>query len=179
MNHDLPWEQMVQNADSSFEEFLADVDVGDFNDIDFTDLEKDAGLLGFDQAGALGDGGTRGFAAMDGPPAGLNEKRRFGGHTQAFGWNGQPGAGMPQRYMQADGAMDFQQAQARSMLQHQHHAQYGTIPRPAAVPPTPNSLEMHGKQPNYAMGDARAVYENHVRKQHDQVSSLAGYRCSN
>lgn len=177
MNQEPSWGELVQNGDGNFDDFLAEVNVGDLNDIDFTDFEvgaKDNGMLTFEEAAA---------ASADGGLDLVNGKRNFGiptSHPDAQTWTGQAGAAVHPAFLSPGTMQADQFHQTPPPLSHpMHHAhphhqhmQYGTVPRQMAVPPTPNSLEMHGQQPSYLQGDAqhaRAVYESYARKQQEQV----------
>ena len=54
---------------------------------------------------------------------------------------------------------------------HQQRLIQGHYHRQGMVPPTPNSLEMHGQPRSYQQMDphARAMYEHYARKQQDHV----------
>ena len=56
---------------------------------------------------------------------------------------------------------------------HQQRLMQGHYHSQGMIPPTPNSLEMHGQPRSYPQVEpqARAIYDHYIRKQQDQVRS--------
>lgn len=73
--------------------------------------------------------------------------------------------------------MQAQMHRQRQQQQYQQQAQ-SHYQRQGMVPPTPNSIEMHGRSHYYPQMDhaqAQAVYEHYARKQQDQVIADSTY----
>ena len=59
--------------------------------------------------------------------------------------------------------------------QHQQHVQTQTFHHPSVIPPTPNSMKMHGGADRYYQQvdpQAQALYERYARMKEDQVRLL-------
>lgn len=70
--------------------------------------------------------------------------------------------------------MQAQLFHQQQMHYHQQRLIEGHYHRQGMVPPTPNSLEMHGQPRSWPQLDpqSRAMYEHYARKQQDQVRRI-------
>ena len=120
-----------------------------------TSIEGAAGILGLDQAHLELQQEQPPLMDQQHHP---NSMTDFHGSTESF----------PDIAMQQD-LFDHQQ-------QHQLHIQNQRYHGQNVVPPTPNSLEMHGGQPPYyhtpADHQQLHMYEHYKRKQKDQVGGF-------
>ena len=164
-----PQIDMNQNPtypDDEFANFLDFTDLG-FGDFDPVDLQQNgAGPMDIsieDAAGMLGI--EQGQNQQHQPPPPMDQRNHatpmngFHGSTESF----------PDLAMQQD-LFDQQQQQQQLHLQNQrYHGQN-------VVPPTPNSLEMHGGQAQYYRTPADHqqlhMYDHYRRNQRDQVGAF-------
>ena len=155
MNHTPHWSPM----DSAPDEFA--------NFLDFTDLGFDLDLQQ-NGAGAM-DTSMEGAAGMLGFEQGHMQQQQMDQGNHATSINGCHGSteSFPDLAMQHD-LFDQQQHQQQHiyMQNQQYHGQN-------VVPPTPNSLEMHGGHAQYYCTPADPqqlhMYDHHRRNQKDQV----------
>ena len=183
MNQDGSWTQMVQEPDTNFDEFL---NVGDFN-LDGLDFGA------FDASAAAGKDGeglhTRPEAAISG---GARAQESFMGAQMPALMENEWG---PRHHQRPSAGMEpgvARSEEEQMRYQHQHHNQqmqqhaqpqtshphpplqqdYAQTYAHMAVPPTPDSVEMHGRPayPGMSHQQARVMYESYSRKQQEQAS---------
>ena len=155
---------MVSGSEDDFASFL------DFGDLNFP-VFGDSSVGGTPQAsGGSGDGGAMDMS-MEGAEAaapgmishpGVEQssiENPMNGFQETF-----PGMNSPTPFM----TRQQSQQQAAHLQMQQHPRYYGHN----AVPPTPNSLEMHGNQSDYynpADRQQQLMYEHYRRHQNEQV----------
>ena len=159
------WSPMVSSGpDDEFANFLDFTDLG-FGDYDAVDLQQiEAGAMDTSMEGAAGMLGLeQEHIQQQQQPPPMDQRNQatpingFHGSTESF-----PDLAMQQ------GLFD-QQQQQQLPLQNQHYRGQNV------VPPTPNSLEMHGGHAQYYSTPAdhqqQHIYDHYRRSQKDQVVS--------
>lgn len=152
--------------DDEFANFLDFTDLG-FGDFDAVDLQQNgAGPMDISIEGAVGmlglEQGQIQQQQQQPPPPPMDQRNHatpmngFHGSTESF----------PDLAMQQDLFDQQQQQQQLHMQNHRYHGQN-------VVPPTPNSMEMHGGQAQYyptpTDHQQLHMYDHYRRNQRDQV----------
>ncbi len=152
------WSPMVSAREDEFASFLDFTDLG-FDGYDAIDLQQNG-------AGAM-DTSMEGAAGVLGFEQGHMQQQQMDQRNPATSINGCHGSteSFPDLAMQQD-LFDQQHQQQIYMQNQQYHGQN-------VVPPTPNSLEMHGGHAQYYCTPADPqqlhMYDHYRRNQKDQV----------
>ena len=159
-----PTPRWSSGPDDEFANFLDFSDLG-FGDFDGVDLQQNgAGAMDISMEGAAGMLGLeQGHMQPQQQPSPMDQQNHgtpmngFHGSTESF----------PDLAMQQD-LFDQQQQQQLHMQNQRYHSQN-------VVPPTPNSLEMHGGHAQYYRTPADQqqlhIYDHYRRNQKDQVGA--------
>ena len=151
------WSPMISNQEDELANFL------DFADLDFSAFNETAGIETQEDGAATTDESVGDATSM----LGLEQQGQFPQMKQCP-WT--PGStANPFQNSFNLGAEIFSQ-QGQDVVQTQQ--QYFSMPN--LVPPTPNSVEMHGRQVQYPqprIGQQQQMYEQYRRFQRDQVKS--------